>query len=88
MLNIKGVNKQTWGRMIALFLMLLNQLGLSFFDFKLLPFTDDDIYQGVSVLISIIVTVWASWKNNSFTLEAQHADQHLKGGKQDGKNIS
>lgn len=77
-MNFRGVSKQTWVRMIVLFLILLNQVSLTFLDFQLLPFNDDQLYEGVSTIFTIIGVIWAAWKNNSFTIEAQKADDHLE----------
>lgn len=78
MLNLKDVDKLTWVRIVSLLVILINLVSVSLFDFKLLPFTDDQIYEGVSIILTIIVTVWATWKNNSFTDEAQIVDVRLK----------
>lgn len=77
-MNFKGVDKSTWARIITLILVLVNQISVSLFDFQLLPYADEQIYEGVSVVLSVVVTIWASWKNNSFTYEAQEADKLLK----------
>ncbi|WP_440896228.1 phage holin [Amphibacillus sp. Q70] len=76
-MNIKNVDKSVWVRVIALFLVLANQISVSFLDFKLLPFAEEEIYEGVSIVVTTLVTLWASWKNNSFTDEAQEADVYL-----------
>lgn len=76
--NFKGVDKVTWVRIIALAILLINQVSVSFFEFKVIPFEDDQIYEGVSLVLTIIVTIWATWKNNSFTTEAQMVDNQLK----------
>lgn len=76
--NWRGVTKATWVRIVALFLVWANQVCNAFFDFQLLPFTDEQIYEGVSIALTFIVTVWTTWRNNSFTEEAQVADQYLK----------
>ena len=77
-MNIKKVDKSVWVRVIALFLVLANQISVSFFEFKLLPFADEEIYEGVSIVVTTAVAFWTSWKNNSFTDEAQIADEYLK----------
>lgn len=77
-MTFKNPNKATWVRVIALFLVLANQISVSFFEFKLLPFADEEIYEGVSIIVTALVTIWTSWKNNSFTNEAQEADVYLK----------
>jgi SPP1 family holin len=43
-----------------------------------LPFSDEQIYQGVSAIVAVIATLWAWWKNNSFTKEAIEADEYKK----------
>ena len=78
-MNLKGVTKDTWVRIIALFLVLINQISISFFSFELIPFGDDQIYEGVSVVVTVVVVIWSAWKNNSFTKKAQEADKVLKG---------
>lgn len=70
-LNWKGVAKETWVRIIALFLIWVNLISVSIFDFELIPFSDAQIYEGVSVLLTVLVTFWTTWKNNDFTPEAQ-----------------
>lgn len=64
-------------RVIALFLVLANQISVSFLDFKLIPFADEQIYEGVSIVVTTAVAFWTSWKNNSFRDEAQEADIYL-----------
>ncbi len=76
-LNLKDVSKDTWARTIFLFLSLANQL-LAVFGKDTLEFTEDEIYQWVSILATIISTVMAWWKNNSFSQTAQAADVVLK----------
>lgn len=80
-MNLRGVSYDTWVRIIALFVILVNQVSISFFGAQLVPFTDEQVYQEVSTVGTIVVTVWAAWKNNSFTNKAQRADRVLKGGK-------
>lgn len=76
--NLKGINTATWVRIVALFLVLVNQIAISMFEVQLLPFTDAEIYEGVSTVVTIIVSLITSWKNNSISQEAQEADEVLK----------
>lgn len=78
MINLRDVPIKTWVRIIALFLILLNQISISLFEFQLLPFSDESIYEGVSTVLTIVVSVLSAWYNNSFTAEAQLADEQLK----------
>jgi len=76
--NIKGVATKTWIRIGSLLLILINQVAISLFDFRLIPFSDNEIYEGVSVILTIVITIWTSWKNNSITKEGQVADEVLQ----------
>lgn len=76
--NLKGVNKATWVRLAAFLLVFLNQVAVSIFEFQLLPFTDAQIYEGVSIVVTTLVSIYTAWKNNSLTESAQEADQLLK----------
>jgi len=76
--NIKGVATKTWIRIGSLLLILINQVAISLFDFRLFPFSDNEIYEGVSVILTIVTTIWTSWKNNSITKEGQVADEVLQ----------
>lgn len=77
-MNLRGVSKGVWVRVIALVLVLVNLISVSFFNFQLLPFTDAQLYEGASVLVTVVVGIWTTWKNNSFTKEAQRADEIMK----------
>ncbi|MED0689969.1 phage holin [Bacillus licheniformis] len=76
--NLRNVRPATWVRIIALFLVLVNQIAVSVLDTTLLPFTDAEIYEGVSTVVTLVVSVWSAWKNNSLTEPAQEADRVLK----------
>ncbi|GIN71116.1 hypothetical protein J14TS2_15910 [Bacillus sp. J14TS2] len=73
----KNITKATWTRIIVLFLVLINQVSISFFEFEILPFDESNIYEGVSVVLTVGVTIWTAWKNNSITDEAKQADEYL-----------
>lgn len=81
-LNFKDVDKSTWVRVIGLLLILINQISVSFFKFTLLDFADEEIYEGVSTILTVLISVWVGWKNNSFTDKAQEADKVLKSNKE------
>lgn len=77
-LNFKGVEKSVWVRIIVLLMVLVNQMSVSLLSFTLIPFSDAEIYEGVSVLLTILVTIWTSWKDNPITKEAQMSNSYLK----------
>lgn len=64
-------------RTVCLALALLNQVLVAC-GIKALPITDDQINTVISTLITIGVSLWTWWKNNSFTKAAIKADQTLR----------
>ncbi|WP_405101390.1 SPP1 phage holin family protein [Oceanobacillus sp. FSL H7-0719] len=74
-INLKGVTKATWARIITLFLALANQVSISIFNYQLLPFDDAAIYEGVSTALTVVAAIIAGHKNNSVTVEAQKGDE-------------
>ena len=70
------VKADTIARTILLILALINQ-GLAITGKETLPFTEDTVYQVVSLFATIAASAWAWWKNNSFTKNAIEADKIL-----------
>lgn len=64
-------------RTIVLFIALLNQV-LTSMGKNPLPFSDDLIYEAVTLAVTIGASAWAWWKNNSITKKAIVADEYLK----------
>lgn len=56
-------------RTLTLFIVLLNQL-LICFDKNPLPFGEDDIYNFISTVATVIISIISWWKNNDFTQKA------------------
>lgn len=71
------ISKDTIIRTAVLIIALVNQ-ALIMFGKNQLPWTEDELYQGVSAVVTVIASVWGFWKNNSFTNEAQQADKYLE----------
>ncbi len=42
-----------------------------------LPFAEEELYSLLSTVATAAATVWAWWKNNSFTTAAIKADEYL-----------
>ena len=77
-INLKGVTVQTWARTIVLLLALVSQLCVILG--KRSEAIDVDQWQEyVTYALTVIGSIWAWWKNNSFTQQAQDADNILKG---------
>lgn len=70
-------SKETWIRTAVLAVSLINQI-LTVFGKNPLPFSDEAVYEGISVLLTTGASLWAWWKNNSFSAAAVAADYYLK----------
>jgi len=71
------VKTETIARTIVLFIALVNQV-LAISGKEILPFTEDQVYQVVTLIGTIAASAWAWWKNNSFTKNAIEADKLLE----------
>ena len=73
-LNLNGVTPETWTALIWGFVVAINQ-ALAIFGKEAIPFTENQIYQVVSFVITCY-TIWINhWKNHSYTTPAQEADK-------------
>lgn len=73
----RKIRTETIVRTAALAFALINQL-LAAAGKSPLPFTNEEVGQGVSALLTAASSLWAWWKNNSFTQAAIAADEQLK----------
>lgn len=73
---LQKVNSK-WARLAVLILVGVNSVGM-IYDMQLLPFSNQELAAGVSVVAMVISELWNHWKNNSYTEKAQHADAYLK----------
>lgn len=75
-INLRGVSAQTWTRTVVLIIALINQalvvFGITKNEVEIETWT-----QYVSYAFTVFTAVWSWWKNNSFTLKAQEADNIL-----------
>lgn len=71
---MKKVEVGTIIRTICLVLALVNQ-GLTIAGHSVLPINDEQVNQLVTLIATIGASVWAWWKNNSFTQAAITADE-------------
>lgn len=70
------IKKETIIRTVILAVALINQI-LTLFGYSILPISNDQITEIISLVFTIGASVWAWWKNNSFTPEALKADEVL-----------
>lgn len=73
----KKIETETIVRTAVLLFALANQ-GLTISGHNPLPFSEDEVGQAVSMILTVGASLWAWWKNNSFTQAAITADEHLK----------
>ena len=70
------VSGKTIARTAVLLVALINQI-LTAVGFNPLPLSDNSVYETVSLIFTAAASMWAWWKNNSFTKEALKADELL-----------
>ena len=71
------IKTNTVVRTVCLALALINNL-LTMTGANPLPFSDEEIYSGVSALVTVAASLWAWWENNSFTKAAIAADEEYE----------
>jgi len=71
-----NISAGTIARTIVLIAALVNTL-LTAFGKNPLPFSNEEVYAGVSSVVTVIASLLAWWKNNSFTKKAIEADAIL-----------
>ena len=71
------VSADTIIRTIVLLVTLINSV-LTMTGHNPLPFAEDELYTTLSCIATVCATVWAWWKNNSFTEAAIKADEYLQ----------
>lgn len=77
MVKQMSIKADTIIRTIILAIALLNQI-LTVSGANPLPFSEDELYTILSTVATAVISVWAWWKNNSFTKAAIEADEVMK----------
>lgn len=72
------IKTETIIRTIVTFFVLINST-LAILGKNKLPWTEDEMYTGVSAAAALVTTLWSWWKNNSFTAAAIKADSYMNG---------
>lgn len=78
---VKNNKQSAIVRLVALVILMLNQ-ALITLGYNPLPFSDEQIYEEVSIVAVAVATIYAWWKNNNVTPEAlagQGEIERLKG---------
>ena len=71
------IKTDTIVRTVVLVLALINQI-LTSTGHSVIPVTDDQITELLTLVFTIGASLWAWWKNNSFTKNAIEADKVLE----------
>lgn len=71
------VKRETIIRTIILALAILNNI-LTLLDKNPFPYTAEEIENAIAIISTVAATIWAWWKNNSFTLPARLGDQEME----------
>jgi len=71
-------------RLVALIIVAINSAAMMM-GYKLLPFSDEEIVTGISIIAMVVTELWNHWKNNSYTRAAKEADKQLKKAKKEAK---
>ena len=78
------VKADTIARLIILIISVVNAI-LAWLGKGRIDIADNTIYQLVSIIALIASSIWAYWKNNSYTDAALKADEYMKSLKENGK---
>ena len=83
-INLKNVRISTWVRMGMMLVALAGYLAK---EFGVIPpeISENEVYNFVAIIFTVISFLQAYWKNNSFTEAAQEADSYFKLLKEDYK---
>lgn len=78
----KKISAETIIRTIVLAFVLINQT-LTILGKNPLPYSEETVYEFFTAAATVIASLWAWWKNNSFTKEAIAADEYMNALKDD-----
>ena len=65
-----------WVRLVILIVVFINTAGM-ILGYQLLPFENEEIATGISIVALALSEIWNHWKNNSYTDEAKEADIYM-----------
>ena len=73
-LNLKGVTSEAVISIILQIIAVVN-MALQMFGFDILPISNENVTVIISLLFTIIITAWNTWKNRNLTKASQEAQQ-------------
>ena len=63
------IKSETIARTIALFVVLINTI-LTSIGLNPFPYSETEVYEGISAVATVIIALWAWWKDNDITQKA------------------
>lgn len=75
--NTPKLDAMTITRTIVLILTLVNAV-LAVMGKDKISFAENDIYEVVTAILTVIVPIWIWWQNNAFTKSARKAEKYRK----------
>ena len=72
-----NISKGTIARTVVLIIALINQV-LTMSGNNPLPWSDDAVYEGMTLVLTVGASLISWWKNNSFTKKAIKADEYMR----------
>ena len=79
-----GADKEVLIRTAVLVAALINQI-LVLSGKNTLPFSEEEITRGLTAVFTAAASLWAWWKNNSFTKAARKGDEAVAAARRAGK---
>lgn len=64
-------------RLVVVVILMINQVLIAK-GWTPIPYEEEQIFEAVNAVAVAVATVWAWYKNNSVTKEAQEADEYLR----------
>lgn len=74
---MKNIDNGTIVRTVVLFVALLNQ-SLVLAGYSPLPFEDQQVENGVTIVLTVVASIWTWWKNQNITREARRKAALIK----------
>ena len=71
------IGTQTYVRTAFLIIALINTV-ITACGANPLPFSEEELYEGISAIVTVVASLWAWWENNSFTKAAIEADKEYE----------
>ena len=78
---VKNNKQSAIVRLVVLVILIVNQALISF-GYEPLPFSDEQVYEAVSIVALVVITIYSWWKNNNVTdvaLAGQAEIERIKG---------